>query len=39
VRRHAIATERLLRNPDDGFEFAIEEAKRIMALGTTSQEG
>ncbi|MGX1761289.1 HEAT repeat domain-containing protein [Streptomyces lydicus] len=39
VRRHAIATERLLRNPDAGFEFAIEEAKRIMALGTTGQEG
>ncbi|MGW7488931.1 HEAT repeat domain-containing protein [Streptomyces sp. NPDC054786] len=39
VRRHAIATERLLRGPDAGFEFAIEEAKRIMALGTTSQEG
>ncbi|MGW2369423.1 HEAT repeat domain-containing protein [Streptomyces sp. NPDC001667] len=39
ARQHAIATERLLRNPDAGFEFAIEEAKRIMALGTTSQEG
>jgi HEAT repeat protein len=39
VRRHAIATERLLRDPDAGFEFAIEEAKRIVALGTTSQEG
>ncbi|MGI5155887.1 HEAT repeat domain-containing protein [Microbispora sp. CA-102843] len=39
VRQHAIATERLLRNPDAGFEFAIEEAKRIAALGTTSQEG
>ncbi|MFD8993380.1 HEAT repeat domain-containing protein [Streptomyces abikoensis] len=39
VRQHAIATERLLRDPDAGFEFAIEEAKRIMALGTTSQEG
>ncbi|GAA3472810.1 HEAT repeat domain-containing protein [Nonomuraea roseola] len=38
VRQHAIATERLLRNPDAGFEFAIEEAKRIVALGTTSQE-
>ncbi|TJZ54115.1 HEAT repeat domain-containing protein [Streptomyces piniterrae] len=37
-RTHAIATERLLRNPDAGFEFAIEEAKRIVALGTTSQE-
>jgi hypothetical protein len=39
VRQHAIATERLLRNPDAGFEFAIEEAKRIVALGRTGQEG
>lgn len=38
VRQHAIATERLFRNPDAGFEFAIEEAKRIVALGTTSKE-
>lgn len=39
VRQHAIATERLLRDPDAGFEFAIEEAKRLVALGTTSQDG
>jgi HEAT repeat protein len=39
VRAHAIATERLLRDPDTGFEFAIEEAKRVVALGRTSQEG
>ncbi|GAA3923480.1 HEAT repeat domain-containing protein [Actinomadura viridis] len=39
VRRHAIATERLLRDPDAGFEFAIEEAKRLVALGPTGQEG
>lgn len=39
VRRHAIATQRLLRDPDAGFEFAIEEAKRIVALGPTGQEG
>jgi HEAT repeat protein len=39
VRRHAIATERLLRNPDAGFEFSIEEAQRVVALGTTGQEG
>ncbi|MFF2410330.1 HEAT repeat domain-containing protein [Streptomyces sp. NPDC058092] len=39
VRAHAIATERLLRDPDAGFEFTIEEAKRVVALGTTSQEG
>jgi HEAT repeat protein len=38
VRQHAIATEQLLRNPDAGFEFAIEEAKRVVALGTISQE-
>ncbi|MFJ2932599.1 HEAT repeat domain-containing protein [Streptomyces sp. NPDC087219] len=38
-RRHAIATERLLHDPDAGFEFAIEEAKRVVALGTPSQEG
>ncbi|MER7892184.1 HEAT repeat domain-containing protein [Micromonospora sp. NPDC094482] len=38
-REHAIATERLLRDPDAGFELAIEEAKRIVALGRTAQEG
>ncbi|OPG13871.1 HEAT repeat domain-containing protein [Microbispora sp. GKU 823] len=39
VRQHAIATERLLRNPDAGFEYAIEEAKRVAVLGTAGQEG
>lgn len=39
VRQHAIATERLSRDPDAGFAFAIEDAKRVMALGTTGQEG
>ncbi|SNR36763.1 HEAT repeat domain-containing protein [Actinomadura mexicana] len=39
VRAHAIATERLLRDPDADFAFAIEEAKRIVALGTTGQQG
>jgi HEAT repeat protein len=39
VRAHAIATERLLRDPDAGFEFAVEEAKRVVALGATGQEG
>ncbi|WP_432928241.1 HEAT repeat domain-containing protein [Microbispora sp. CA-135349] len=38
VRQHAIATDRLARDPDAGFEFAVEEAKRIVALGTTGQE-
>ncbi|GAA0842482.1 HEAT repeat domain-containing protein [Streptosporangium amethystogenes subsp. fukuiense] len=38
VRAHAIATERLLRDPDAGFEFAIEEAKRAVALGSTGKE-
>ncbi|MCX5231920.1 HEAT repeat domain-containing protein [Streptomyces sp. NBC_00233] len=39
ARRHAIATERLLHDPDAGFELSIEEAKRVVVLGTTSQEG
>ncbi|MFC5748240.1 HEAT repeat domain-containing protein [Actinomadura rugatobispora] len=38
VREHAIATERLLRDPDAGFEFAIEEARRLVALGPAGQE-
>ncbi|MGV9598359.1 HEAT repeat domain-containing protein [Streptosporangium sandarakinum] len=38
VRAHAIATERLSRDPDAGFEFAIEEAKRIVALGGSGKE-
>ncbi|TCB99893.1 HEAT repeat domain-containing protein [Micromonospora zingiberis] len=39
VRQHAIATQRLWRDPDAEFEFAIEEAKRVVALGPTRQEG
>ncbi|GAT70441.1 HEAT repeat domain-containing protein [Planomonospora sp. ID91781] len=39
VRRHAAATERLLRDPDAGFEFAIEEAKRVVALGGAGEDG
>ncbi|MDQ0749247.1 HEAT repeat protein [Streptomyces africanus] len=39
VRAHALVTERLLRDPDAGFEFAVEEAKRVVALGTTCPEG
>ncbi|MFE2585035.1 HEAT repeat domain-containing protein [Streptomyces sp. NPDC059378] len=39
VRRHARATERLWHDPDAGFEFAIEEAKRVAVLGTSGQEG
>jgi len=38
VRRHATATERLWRDPDAGFELAIGEATRIVALGATRQE-
>ncbi|MDN3028115.1 HEAT repeat domain-containing protein [Streptomyces sp. S.PB5] len=39
TRTHALATERLLRDPDAGFEFAVEEAKRIVALGGSGREG
>ncbi|MER8090357.1 HEAT repeat domain-containing protein [Streptomyces sp. NPDC087532] len=38
VRAHAIATERLWRDPNAGFESAIEEAKRIVALGGAGQQ-
>jgi HEAT repeat protein len=39
VCAHALTTQRLLRDPDAGFEFAIGEAKRVMALGGSGQEG
>ncbi|MGR3939317.1 HEAT repeat domain-containing protein [Streptomyces sp. BRA346] len=39
VRTHALATQRLLSEPDTGFEYAIEEAKRLLALGGSGQEG
>ncbi|MFI6951467.1 HEAT repeat domain-containing protein [Streptomyces sp. NPDC050422] len=39
VRVHALATQRLLRDPDTAFEFAIEEAKRVVALGGPGEEG
>ncbi|WP_435973094.1 HEAT repeat domain-containing protein [Streptomyces sp. Qhu_M48] len=39
VRAHATATERLSRDPDAGFEFAIEEAKRVVALGGNGEAG
>jgi len=39
VRAHAVATRRLLRDPDAGFELALEQAKRVSVLGPTSQEG
>ncbi|MFD2472467.1 HEAT repeat domain-containing protein [Amycolatopsis silviterrae] len=33
VQAHAVATERLLRDPETGFDQAVDEAKRIVALG------
>ncbi len=33
VREHAIATERLWSDPDGGFELAVAQAERIVALG------
>ncbi|MFG2478579.1 HEAT repeat domain-containing protein [Streptomyces fagopyri] len=39
TRAHALATRRMLRDPDAGFEFAIEEAKRVVALGASGQKG
>lgn len=39
VCAHALATQRLLSDPEAGFEFAIGEARRVMALGDSGQEG
>ncbi|QLJ02329.1 HEAT repeat domain-containing protein [Streptomyces sp. NEAU-sy36] len=39
VRAHALATQRLWRDPEAGFGFAIEEAKRVVALGGAGREG
>ncbi len=40
VRHHAVATQRLLRDPEaGGFELAVEAAKRVVALGGHSPEG
>jgi hypothetical protein len=32
VRLHALVTERMMRDPDEGFESAVFEAQRTMAL-------
>lgn len=32
VRRHALATEHLLQNPDDGFDASLADAQRVMVL-------
>ncbi|PPS91292.1 HEAT repeat domain-containing protein [Streptomyces sp. MH60] len=39
VRAHALATRQLLRDPDAGFAAAIEEAKRVVALGGSGPGG
>lgn len=39
VREHAIAADLMRRDPDAGGGFAIEEAKRIVALGAGGREG
>ncbi|MCP9621121.1 HEAT repeat domain-containing protein [Nocardia otitidiscaviarum] len=38
VRAHARATERLLHDPDAGFELAVDEARRVVALGPDRKE-
>lgn len=39
VRAHALATRRLLHDPDAGFAPAVEEAKRVVALGGSGHGG
>ncbi|WP_432989127.1 HEAT repeat domain-containing protein [Dactylosporangium sp. CA-233914] len=38
VRAHAGATQRLLLDPDAGFDLAVEAARRVVALGPDRQE-
>ncbi len=38
VRAHASATEQLLRDPDAAFDLAVDEARRIVALGPGREE-
>ncbi|MET7970110.1 HEAT repeat domain-containing protein [Micromonospora sp. NPDC005305] len=38
VRAHASATERLLRDPESGFDLAVDEAIRVVALGPEREE-
>jgi len=33
VRAHALATERLLRDPEAAFDLAVDEARRVRAIG------
>jgi HEAT repeat protein len=39
VRAHAVATETLFDDPEAGFDFAVEEAKRVVALDATGRKG
>ncbi|MEU1042090.1 HEAT repeat domain-containing protein [Streptomyces sp. NPDC005551] len=39
VRAHALATQRLLADPDADFGFAVEEAKRVVALDGFGEKG
>ncbi|MFF0687043.1 HEAT repeat domain-containing protein [Streptomyces albogriseolus] len=39
VRGHALATEQLRRDPEAGFAYAVEEAKRVMSLGPDGPGG
>lgn len=38
VRAHANATQRLLRDPEAGFDLAVDAARRVVALGPDGEE-
>ncbi|GAA2358183.1 hypothetical protein Cme02nite_34150 [Catellatospora methionotrophica] len=39
VRGHALATQQLWLDPDAGFQLAVEQAKRVAALGPAGERG
>lgn len=39
VRLHALATERIMADPDEGFETALAEARRLVALRAAPRTG
>lgn len=39
AREHAVATQRLVADPDEGFDAAVDEARRVVALAASPTGG